>query len=111
MRTIIVGALLASAALAQSPRIYSGDGQGKYLGTLSQNRYESDSVSNPYGRYGSKYSTDSINNPYGKYGSEYSPYSARNPYATQAPIIVAPVTPRVNSYPQYPAYRYGWRTR
>lgn len=48
------------------PRIYSSG--GKYLGELSTNRYAPDSVSNPYGRYGSRYSPDSINNPYGPYG-------------------------------------------
>ena len=38
-----------------------------------------DSVSNPYGRYGSKYSPDSINNPYGA-GSRYRHDSPNNPY-------------------------------
>ena len=55
------------------PRIYSG---GMYLGELSPNRYAPDSVSNPYGRYGSRYSPDSINNPYGPFGR----YSARPIY-------------------------------
>lgn len=54
----------------QPPRLYSG---GRYLGELSANRYAPDSVSNPYGRYGSRYSPDSINNPYGPYG-RYSAY-------------------------------------
>ena len=48
------------------PKIYSSD--GTYLGRLSKNRYDPDSISNPYGRYGSKYSSDSINNRYGNYG-------------------------------------------
>lgn len=51
---------------------------GKYLGNLSNNRYDPNSTSNPYGRYGSEYSQDSINYPYGRYGSRYSqdsPYS------------------------------------
>ena len=61
---------------------------GKYLGRLSSNPYDPDSVSNPYGRYGSKYSTDSINNPYGDYGSKYSDKSVNNPYATDAPVII-----------------------
>jgi hypothetical protein len=65
---------------------------GKYLGRMSANPYASDSVSNPYGQYGSRYSADSVNNPYGKYGSPYSAQSATNPYATQAPVLVAPRT-------------------
>jgi hypothetical protein len=44
-------------------------------------RYDPDSVSNPYGRYGSRYSPDSINNPYGA-GNPYSPSSPRNPYGS-----------------------------
>lgn len=48
------------------PKIYSSD--GTYLGELSKNRYAPDSISNPYGRFGSKYSSDSINNRYGTYG-------------------------------------------
>jgi hypothetical protein len=61
-----------------SPQIYSQE--GKYLGNLNSNPYDPNSVSNPYGRYGSQYSPDSINNPYGRYGSPYSPESANNPY-------------------------------
>lgn len=96
MRNVLLTAAcivsLASAAMAQlyggSPQIYSND--GKYLGNLNSNRYDPNSVSNPYGQYGSRYSADSINNPYGTYGSRYSSQSVNNPYATQAPVIVAP---------------------
>jgi hypothetical protein len=58
-----------------------------HLGTLSANPYNLNSVSNPFGPYGSKFSPNSINNPFGKYGSPYSPYSVSNPYTTQAPKI------------------------
>jgi hypothetical protein len=85
MRTIIIAAaLLAStSAFAQSPIIVAPD--GTYLGNLNSNQYDPNSVSNPYGQYGSRYSPNSINNPYGQYGSPYSPNSARNPYAVGAP--------------------------
>ena len=46
-----------------APKIY--DENGNYRGRLSNNPYDPDSTSNPYGRYGSPYSPDSINNPYG----------------------------------------------
>jgi hypothetical protein len=64
----------------------------KYLGNLNANSYDPNSVSNPYGRYGSPYSPDSINNPYGQYGSPYSPNSVTNPYATgpDTPRVIAP---------------------
>lgn len=75
-------------ASVSSPILVGDD--GKYLGKLNSNKYDPDSVSNPYGRYGNPYSPDSINNPYGKYGNPYSPYSATNPYTTKAPKIYVP---------------------
>jgi hypothetical protein len=45
-----------------SPMIIDRD--GNYRGNLNGNRYDPNSVSNPYGRYGSEYSSESINNPY-----------------------------------------------
>jgi hypothetical protein len=64
---------------SDSPRLYAPDGQ--FLGNVNANRYDPDSIANPYGQYGSPYSPNSINNPYGQYGSPYSPNSVRNPYA------------------------------
>ena len=81
---------------SNSPLIRGED--GAYLGRLNRNRFDADSVSNPFGRYGSKFSLDSINNPYGKYGSPYSPYSATNPYAIEAPKIYAPKSYTVPQY-------------
>jgi len=71
--------------IAFSFAIISTTASAQYLGRLSNNPYDADSTSNPYGRYGSRYSPDSINNPYGRYGSPYSNESANNPYATHAP--------------------------
>lgn len=82
MRLAILAAAvtLSAGAAAAQPIIIAPD--GTYLGKLSSNRYDPDSVSNPYGRYGSPYSPDSINNPYGQYGSQYSTLSPNNPYAS-----------------------------
>tara|TARA_Y100001935_G_scaffold152583_1_gene125880 strand:- start:333 stop:623 length:291 start_codon:yes stop_codon:yes gene_type:complete len=77
--------ILLTDTEANSPYIVSPD--GTYLGNLNTNKYDPNSVSNPYGVYGSKYSPKSINNPYGVYGSKYSNKSANNPYATQSPRI------------------------
>ena len=60
---VVVLVSLAAAVHAQVPIIVGP--QGQYLGNLSANPYDPNSVSNPYGRYGSRYSPDSINNPYG----------------------------------------------
>jgi len=78
--------LFATAAHSNPPIIVDRQ-TGKYLGNLSNNRYDPNSTSNPYGRYGNQYSPDSINNPYGQYGSRYSPDSANNPYAINPPAI------------------------
>jgi hypothetical protein len=55
------------------------DSDGNFRGNLNNNPYDPDSISNPYGRYGSKYSPDSINNPYGA-GNPYKADSPNNPY-------------------------------
>lgn len=72
-----------------APEIYDSV-TGQYLGNLSNNQYDPNSVSNKYGRYGSEYSPDSINNKFSVHGSPYSNQSVRNQYATQPPTIRAP---------------------
>ena len=84
---ITVVAIFAISTLASAaPEIYDST-TGQYLGNLSSNKYDPDSVSNPYGRYGSQYSPDSINNPYSAHGSPYSPTSVNNSYASSLPVI------------------------
>ncbi|SEO83700.1 hypothetical protein [Nitrosovibrio sp. Nv6] len=78
--------LISGIAQADPPQLRDRQ-TGKYLGNLSANPHDPNSVSNPYGRYGSEHSQDSINNPQGQYGSRYSNDSANNPYATNAPAI------------------------
>jgi len=56
---------LASSAAAQT--------SGGYLGEYSANRYDPDSTSNPYGRYGSRFSQDSINNPFSQHFNRFNP--------------------------------------
>ncbi len=60
--------------------------QARYLGNLSANRFNRDSISNEFGA-GNPYDPDSVNNPYGPYGSRYSNTSVNNPYATNAPKL------------------------
>ncbi|GGH46258.1 hypothetical protein GCM10008014_08810 [Paenibacillus silvae] len=67
-------------------KLYSNDGK-TFLGTLSTNTYDLDSIFNKYGTYGSSYSLNSITNNYGTYGSDYSIESAYNKYATKPPIL------------------------
>ena len=46
---------------SNSPHIYSPDGE--YLGNLNNNKYDANSVSNPYGA-GNPYRSNGVNNPY-----------------------------------------------
>ena len=61
---------------------------GTYLGKLTTNEFDPDSIFNEYGTYGSKYSPLSIWNEYGTYGSKYSSQSAFNDYTFTPPYIV-----------------------
>jgi hypothetical protein len=89
MKTVIFALLgiLTSGVVQADPPHLKDRQTGKYLGNLSANPYDPNSVNNPYGRYGSQYSADSIKNPFGKYGSPYSNDSANNPYASNPPAI------------------------
>lgn len=59
---------------------------GTFLGKIT-NEYDSDSIFNEYGQYGSQYSSKSIWNEYGTYGSKYSSYSPFNSYSSSPPAI------------------------
>lgn len=85
---LAISVIAMNALNAQTPYIVSPNGQ--YLGNLSANRFDPNSVSNKFGIYGSPYSPVSINNRNGVYGSPYSPQSVNNPYATQSPVIYVP---------------------
>jgi len=66
---------------------YLQGGDGQFLGTITENAFDSESILNPYGPYGSIYSPTSIHNVYSKYGSAYSALSINSPYATNPPIL------------------------
>lgn len=57
----------------------------QFLGKITDNTYDTDSILNQYGTYGSQYSTTSIFNPYSQYGSVYGAYSINNPYTNTPP--------------------------
>ena len=59
----------------------------EFLGCLNCGRYQSDSVCNKYGTYGSKYNSKSIWNKYGTYGGKYSLYSPFNKYTSTPPTF------------------------
>ncbi len=60
---------------------------GQFLGKITTNKYDTQSILNKYGSFGSKYSTTSIFNQYSQYGSKYGSYSINNPYCSQPPKL------------------------
>ena len=60
---------------------------GQFLGKLTLNEYDSESILNSYGMYGSPYSSTSIKNQYSQYGSPYSSLSPYNQYSSTPPVI------------------------
>ena len=59
---------------------------GTYLGNLSSNPYDPNSLSNSYGA-GNPYNPNSLTNRLGTYGSPYSNNSAINPFASNPPKL------------------------
>ena len=83
-RVLVVAAVVLTATLAAAQvQLFAPNGQ--YLGNLNSNRFDPNSVANPFGRYGSPFSADSINNPFSQWGSQFSPNGVRNPFATGGP--------------------------
>ncbi len=83
--TVLVLVFLCSLVSAQVLYIYGGENHTVYLGALNTSKYDSESIWNAYGTYGSKYSLNSIWNEYGTYGGKYSNYSPFNRYASFPP--------------------------
>ncbi len=63
------------------------DGKNTFLGKIT-NSYDSESIFNEYGTYGSEYNSASIWNQYATFGSEYSSYSPHNSYTSTPPMII-----------------------
>lgn len=61
---------------------------GQLLGMISDNRFDTDSILNKYGPFGSSYSPTSIFNRYSPYGSEYGALSISNPYCASPPKLI-----------------------
>lgn len=63
-------------------------GDGQFLGKLDTNRFDTDSIANRFGPYGSRFSDKSILNRFGNYGSRFSNLSPFNRFATNPPKII-----------------------
>lgn len=60
---------------------------GQFLGILSSQKFQTESVMNEYGSYGSSYSSTSIFNRYCNYGNEYNSLSPFNSYSHNPPRV------------------------
>jgi len=67
--------------------IVADNKESTYLGKLSTNKYDKESIYNKYGDYGSEYKKTCIWNQYGDFGGEYSKYSPYNKYTSNSPKI------------------------
>lgn len=59
----------------------------EYLGEISKNQFDSDSINNEFGRYGSQFSSYSIFNNFSTYGSQFSSLSPFNKFTSTPPKI------------------------
>lgn len=61
---------------------------GTYLGLVSSNRNDSNSICNPNGQYGSSWSQYSVRNEFGQYGGQFGIYSPYNSFCLNPPAII-----------------------
>lgn len=85
---VAISLFFSISIYSQDILIYGGDKGEVFLGCLNCDKYNSDSIWNTSGDYGSKYSTNSIWNKYGDYGGVYSNTSPFNKYASNPPKLV-----------------------
>lgn len=88
--TFLLLALIAisSYATSQNLHIYGGADHTEYLGCLNCSRFDSKSIWNAFGDYGSSFSHTSIWNDLNNYGDPNNPLSPWNTLATKAPKIM-----------------------
>ncbi len=80
--------LLPTAAGSDALLVYSDESPRVFLGCLNCSKYDSSSVWNQYGDYGSAYSVTSMHNRFGLYGGKYSALSPCNAYTSMPPLVV-----------------------
>src|SRR5690606_12091608 len=91
MKRLLVSALLVMSSSAYADLLlFGGKGHDVFLGCVDCSSYDSDSICNEYGQYGSEY-RDTIWNADRDYGSEYRDTSPWNEYTTSksVPVLVS----------------------
>ena len=86
----LILALIATSSFvtSQNLHLYGGDDYTEYLGCLDCSRFESKSIWNAFGDYGSSFSNTSIWNDLNNYGDANNPLSPWNTVSNKAPKIV-----------------------
>lgn len=73
---------------SNAPMIFGGQNRDIYLGNISSNQADADSIYNRQGKYGDPKSLLSISNKKNAYGGVASELSACDPHAINPPILV-----------------------
>lgn len=68
--------------------LYSGETTPVYIGCVTCNQFQAESICNKFGTYGSGFSSLSIWNQFGTYGSQFSAYSPWNQFSSYGPAII-----------------------
>jgi len=73
---------------SQDLLIFGGQNHDVFLGCLNCTKYDTNSIWNKYGDFGSKYNEKCIWNKYGSYSGKYNDTSPFNKYANYPPVLV-----------------------
>lgn len=77
-----------ASVIGNAPMVFGGEYRDIYLGNISTDPTNADSIYNKKGKYGDPKSELSISNKKGEYGSVTSKFSACNSDAFTPPVIV-----------------------
>jgi hypothetical protein len=83
--TAILGFVITPNTALASEVVFGGD--GTFLGTVTTDRYDQDSICNRFGEYGSKFN-ESIFNTFGTHGGKFSELGSYNRNATHPPRVI-----------------------
>lgn len=88
MKLLVISLLVfASISTKAQLKIYGGKKHNQFLGCMSCNTEDSNSIWSSFGDYGSMQNPNSIWNPDGKYGSKTSDFS---PFQPMVDVTTAP---------------------
>lgn len=68
-------------------KLFASDNKKTFLGEISRNKVDQNSILNAFGHYGSKYSQTSIFNQFSQFGGKYGLYSPLNTHTITPPQI------------------------